>query len=244
MAMFTGAVGPFDVYGENVLAYGADRSYVRSDGLGGYTAYTVDDQLVFQSTLGIKYSYSDTNGNSFSTQLQGYYNGAGYQDSSILQNSTALAKAIKNDYPDATADEVKAMLTKYRTQAGMYYLAGSASVGGQWGEGKNETDWTLGAYALANFSDGSVRAKPTLELAHGDQGSKLDMTLSALSTFGAVLSEYAPKGITATPALSLTMFQDFVATVSAPILFNADYSVKKASMSFSLVWNAVDFDKK
>jgi hypothetical protein len=47
-----------------------------------------------------------------------------------------------------------------------------------------------------------------------------------------------------TPALSMTILQDFVATVSAPILFNTDYSLKKASMSFSLIWNAVDFDRK
>ncbi|MCX7026505.1 MAG: hypothetical protein NT061_03235, partial [Spirochaetes bacterium] len=167
MAMFTGAVGPFDVYGENVLAYGADRTYVQSDGAGGYTLSTIDDQLVFQSTLGIKYSYSDTNGLSFSTQVQGYYNGAGYQDSSILEK-TAARTIIRNNSDYKYGDLV---------QTGMYYLAGSASVGGQWGEGKNVSDWTLSAYALANFSDNSVRAKPSFAYSYGDQGSKLDMTL-------------------------------------------------------------------
>ena len=241
MAMFTGAVGPFDVYGENVLAYGADRTFVKPDGI---TLYRLDDQLVIQSTLGIKYSYSDTNGASISTQIQGYYNGAGYQNSSILQNETALRKAIRNDYPTATVAEVGAMVSRYRSQSGMFYLAGSVSAGGQWGEGKDVTAWSLGAYALANFSDSSVRAKPSFSLTYGDQGSKLSMSLSALTTFGPDLSEYAPKGTTTTPALSMTILQDFVATVSAPILFNTDYSPKKASMSFSLVWNAVDFDKK
>jgi len=232
MAMFTGAVGPFDVYGENVLAYGADRNYVKPDGVGGYTLYTIDDQLILQSTLGIKYSYSDTNGVSFSAQVQGYYNGAGYQDSSILEIPAARNK-IKSSY--TYGDLI---------YAGMYYLAGSTSIGGSWGEGNNQTDWSLGAYALANFSDSSVRTKPSLGLSFGDQGSKLNMTLSALGTFGNNYSEYAPLGNTATPALSMTILQDFVATVSAPIQLNADYSLKKASMSFSLVWNAVDFDKK
>jgi hypothetical protein len=234
MFMFTGAIGDFDVYGENVLAYGADRTYVKSDGLGGYTLYTIYDQPIFQSTLGIKYAYSNSNGFSFSAQTQGYYNGAGYQDSSILE-LTAARNKIKNNSDYKYGDLV---------QTGMYYLAGNVSVGGQWGEGEKLAQLTLSAYALANFSDGSVRTNPSLALAVGDQGSKLDMTLSALTTFGASYSEYAPNGNTTTPALSMTILQDFVATISAPIRFNTDYSLKKASMSFSLIWNAVDFDRK
>ncbi|HWP67973.1 MAG TPA: hypothetical protein VN437_01645, partial [Rectinemataceae bacterium] len=179
MFMFTGAVGPFDVYGENVLAYGSDRTYVNSDGLGGYTLSTVDNVPVFQSTLGIKYSYSNSNGLSLAFHVQGYYNGAGYQDSSILQIAAAR-KAIKDNSAYKTTDLL---------QAGMYYLAGSASIGGRWGEGLKLTQWTLSAYGIGNFSDMSFRGKPSFVLSIGDQGSRLDMTLSALATFGEALSE-------------------------------------------------------
>jgi len=232
MFMFTGAVGPFDVYGENVVAYGSDRTYVQSDGFGGYTTYTIDNVPVFQSTIGIKYNYADSNGLSFAIHMQGYYNGTGYQDSSIVSTARGFS-AVKKEALGVTSSDF--------TQAGMYYLAGSASVGGRWGEGNKLTQWTLGAYALANFSDMSFRTKPSFALSIGDQGSKLDMTLSALSTFGAKYSEYAPRGNTVTPDLEMTILQDFVASVSAPIQFNSDYSLKKVGLDFSLVWNAVTF---
>jgi len=230
MFMFTGAVGPFDVYGENVIAYGSDRTYVQSDGLGGYTTFTKDYVPVFQSTLGIKYSYADSNGLSFAVHVQGYYNGTGYQDSSIVQKIRPLTAASKEALGVTTAD---------LTQAGMYYLAGSASVGGRLGSGEKLTQWTLSDYALANFSDMSFRTKPAFALSIGDQGSKIDMTLSALATFGVKYSEYAPRGNTVTPDFEMTILQDFVASVSAPILLGTDYSPSKVGLNFSLIWNAV-----
>jgi len=232
MFMFTGAVGPFDVYGENVVAYGSDRTYVQSDGLGGYTTYTIDYVPVFQSTMGIKYNYADSNGLSFALHVQGYYNGTGYQDSSIVGTVRGFTSAKKAALGVTSSDLV---------QAGMYYLAGSVSVGGRWGSGEKLTQWTLSDYALANFSDMSFRTKPSFALSIGDQGSKLEMTLSALSTFGAAYSEYAPKGNTVTPDLEMTILQDFVASVSTPIQLNDDYSLKKVGLDFSLVWNAVTF---
>jgi hypothetical protein len=229
MFMFTGAVGPFDVYGENVVAYGSDRTYVQPDGLGGYTTYTMDNVPVFQSTLGIKYSYSDSNGLSFAVHLQGYYNGTGYKDSSIIENIKALSAAKK---------KVLGVTSTDLSQAGMYYLAGSASVGAREGSGKNLTQWTLSDYTLFNFSDMSFRTKPAFALSVGDQGSKINMTLSALSTFGAANSEYAPKGNTVTPDLEITIFNDYVASVSVPMMLGTDYSVSKVGLNFSLVWNA------
>jgi hypothetical protein len=233
MFMFTGSVGPFDVYGENVLAYGSDRTYIKPSTPGGYSLYTINDQAVLQSTLGIKYSYADSNGLSMAFHVQGYYNGAGYQDSSILQLAAArnLIKASTN----------------YKTtdllQAGMYYLAGSASIGGRFGMGEKLTDFTLSAYALSNFSDGSVRFNPSLAVQIGDQGSKLDMTLSDLTTVGNALSEYAPLGNTMTPDLEITILQNIVASVSTPIQFYQDFSFKRVGVNFSLYWQALDFQQ-
>jgi len=222
----------FRCHGENVVAYGSDRTYVQSDGLGGYTTYTIDYVPVFQSTMGIKYNNADSNGLSIALHVQGYYNGTGYQDSSIVGTVRGFTSAKKAALGVTSSDLV---------QAGMYYLAGSVSVGGRWGSGEKLTQWTLSDYALANFSDMSFRTKPSFALSIGDQGSKLEMTLSALSTFGATYSEYAPKGNTVTPDLEMTILQDFVASVSTPIQLNDDYSLKKVGLDFSLVWNAVTF---
>ncbi len=235
---FTGAIGPFDVYGENVLLYGSDRIYVRESSTtpGTYEAYRQENSLFFQSTLGIKYSASKSSGLSYSFHVQGYYNGTGYADSSILQNEKAVA-AIKAAYPDTYKGSVTA------TGAGMWYLAGSASVSGRFGEGRNLTQVTGSAYAMTNFSDRSLRLNPKLEVAIGDRGGRATVTLSCLTAIGNTGSEYAPKGNRTTPALSLSALNDAIELeVSAPISLNADFSVKKVQTAFSLFWNAVQFD--
>ncbi|GAB6275689.1 MAG: hypothetical protein SAMD01599839_02290 [Rectinema sp.] len=191
---FTGAVGAFDVYGENVLLYGSDRTYVRESSTtpGTYETYRQENSPFFQSTLGIKYSASYSSGLSYAFHVQGYYNGTGYADSTILQNTKAIA-AIK-------------ALTTYQESdykvagAGMWYLAGSASVSGRFGEGRNLTQVSGSVYALTSFSDGSVRFNPQFEVQVGDQGGRATFTLSDLTAIGAAGSEYAPKGNKTTPA--------------------------------------------
>lgn len=235
MFMFSGDLGPFDVYGENVAAWGSDRTYVRASTstASGYETYTVDNQLVFQSTVGIKYQYQNADGFSASFQVQGYYNGTGYADSSILQIDAAR-KAITDNENHKSNDLV---------ETGMYYLAGNFSIGTRFGEGKRLTNTTLSGYALYNFSDNSTRFKPSWELAIGSGGSGLDLELSALTSIGNALSEYAPKGNMVTPELSMTILNSVVASVSAPLRLNSDFSLKKANLNFSLYWDVVSFKK-
>ena len=76
----------------------------------------------------------------------------------------------------------------------MYYLAGSVSAHTQWGEGKKLSKTTLGSTGLFNFSDGSMRLKPSWSLTIGSGGSVMSLTASALTSLGESLSEYAPKG--------------------------------------------------
>jgi hypothetical protein len=235
---FTGAIGAFDVYGENVLLYGSDRTYVRESSTtpGTYETYSVEDAPFFQSTLGLKYSVSKSSGFSFSAHLQGYYNGTGYADATILQIPDART-AVKN----STTNTAKQ--TNDLTQTGQWYLAGSTSVSGRFGEGRNLTQVTGSVYALANFSDGSMRFNPQFEVAIGDQGGRATLTLSDLTAIGAENSEYAPKGNKTTPALTLGMLNDaFALQVSAPILLDTDFSVKKVQTAFSVFWNAIQFD--
>lgn len=231
MFMFSGAIGPFDVYGENVAAWGSDRTYVRDKAGGGYETYAIENQPVFQSTLGIKYSWENSDGLSADFHVQGYYNGTGYRDSSILQIAAARS-AIINGGTYTSNDLI---------QAGMYYLAGSVSFGARFGEGTTLTNTSLGSTALVNFSDMSMRFKPAWSLTIGSGGSMLKLNLSALTSIGNLKSEYAPSGNMITPDLSMTILKSAVASVSTPLKFNQDFSLNKASVNFSLYWNVVSF---
>jgi len=237
---FTGAIGSFDVYGENVLLYGSDRIYARESSTPGtYEAYSIENKPFFQSTLGVKYSKSYSGGLSYSIHVQGYYNGMGYADSSIMQNAAATAaitEAIEDDYPTAYR------YSDSSTDAGMWYLAGSASVSGRFGEGNSLTRVTGSVYALANFSDGSLRFNPQLKVQVGDEGGKVSFTISDLTSIGDVGSEYAKNGNITTPALTVSLLNSQVSLqASVPIKLNADYSVKKVQTKFSIFWNAIEF---
>jgi hypothetical protein len=234
MFMFTGAIGPFDVYGENVVAWGSDRVYAREKTGGGYETYLIENTPVFQSTLGVKYSLSTSDGLGLALHVQGYYNGMGYADSSILQ-ITAARNAIKA-YDGTDTRFVS------RSGAGMYYLAGSVSLSARFGEGKKITNTSLGGYALMNFSDGSLRFKPSWALSIGSSGNTLDLTLSALTSLGKALSEYAPKGNMITPALSVTLLRDLKLTASVPLYMGSDYVIDKATMDVGLEWNVIRFE--
>ena len=237
---FTGAIGSFDVYGENVLLYGSDRIYAKESSTPGtYEAYRVENEPFFQSTLGVKYSKSYSGGLSYSIHVQGYYNGMGYADSSIMQSAAAKAaikKAIEDDYPTAYSYSDSSI------DAGMWYLAGSASVSGRFGEGNNLTRVTGSVYALANFSDASLRFNPQLKVQVGDEGGKVSFTVSDLTSIGDVGSEYAKNGNITTPALTVSLLNSEVSLqASVPINLNADYSVKKLQTKFSIFWNAIEF---
>lgn len=231
---FTGALGSFDIYGENVILYGSDRTYVQESPTtpGTYETYRVENIPFVQSTLGIKYSLSKSNGLSFSAHVQGYYNGTGYADSSILQNNAART-AIRHSSTYQAADLI---------QAGMWYLAGSTSISGRFGEGRNLTVVTASAYALTNFSDGSVRFNPLLSAQVGDEGGRATFTVSDLTAIGPLGSEYAPNGNKTTPALTVSLFNNALSLkVSVPITLNADFSIKKVQTAFSIFWNAVSY---
>lgn len=231
MFMFTGALGPVDVYGENVALWGSDRTYVREKDGGGYELYRVENQLLFQSTLGLKYTWQNSDGLSASFHVQGYYNGTGYEDASILQIASArnLVKASET----YTSNDL--------SQAGMYYLGASVSFGARFGEGKKLTTTSLGSTALFNFSDGSMRFKPSWSLTIGSGGSVLNLAVSALTSLGNLYSEYAPQGNMVTPALTATINKTIQIVASAPLKFDEDYSLKKASLAMSLYWNVISY---
>ncbi|MCE5255352.1 MAG: hypothetical protein LLF89_00730 [Spirochaetaceae bacterium] len=243
MFMFSGAIGDFDIYGENVLAYGSDRIYVRKTGTGSYETYRVENTPIFQSTIGTKYSWENSDGLGVDLQVQGYYNGMGYSDSTVLF-AEAAKKAVYEERYGATSKTVTSSMDSIDLQSpGMFYLAGSASVSDRFGEGSGIVNTDLSCYALFNFSDGSKRLKPDFSLTIGSGGSKLDLELSALTALGEAGSEYAPKGNKVTPALSATIMNVTTVTFGAPIYLNDDYSFKKSSYEFSLYWDILKLEK-
>lgn len=230
MLMFSGALGAFDLYGEGVAAYGADRLFVRASG-SSFETFRKRAEAIFQATLGAKYSWSDRNGLSLNLHGQGYYNGTGYADPSILRSAAALLK-LRADPGYAAAD---------LQQRGLWYAAGSASLSYEFGEGKSSGEAALAGTAVADISDGSMRVSPSISLALGDRGSSLDLSIGAPMTFGAALSEYAPNGNTVKPTLSATIMDTVSLAVSAPIVFNEDGSVKSARADYSVYVTALSF---
>lgn len=228
----TGAVGSFDVYGEQVALYGSDRTYVRNKTGGGYETYRREDEFFFQSTVGIKYSKSNSNGLSCSLHVQGYYNGTGYSDASILLEDAAR-EAVRDSSTYRSSD---------LTQTGMWYLAGSGSLSFRFGEGRRLTVLTLSGYALADFSDSSVRFNPSCKIQVGDEGARTTLSLSALTSLGLPNSEYAKNGNRTEPALTLSVMNRLSVQVSVPLQLHEDFSIKNVSTTFSVFWNAVSFE--
>lgn len=236
MFLFTGALAGIDVYGENIVAWGSDRVYVESDGVGGYQTYTIENEPVFQSTLGLKYSKFTSDGFVLNLHLQGYYNGAGYADSSILA-ITAAKSAIKAVDGYSSAD-ISA------TGNGRFYLAGNIGLGFRKGRGKNLVNTSFSAYALHNFSDDSTRIGPSVGLTLGSGGARFNMELSAISSFGAVGSEYAPRGNVIKPQLTMSVFNQVNVAIAAPLRFDSGFALDKAGADISLYWTVLDFERR
>lgn len=236
MFLFTGAVAGIDVYGETVASWGSDRIYARSDGSGGYEAFMVENQIIMQSTLGAKFSKMTSDGFSLNLHVQGYYNGMGYADSTILA-SAAARNAIKGQDGWVAAD-ISA------TGNGMWYLAGSLGLGFRQGRGKNLLATSFSAYALHNFSDGSTRLNPNLSLQLGSGGSGFRMQVSSLSSFGPNGSEYAPRGNVVQPAFEATLFNQLGLGLKVPLRLDQDFAVSKAGIQFDLSWTVVDFERR
>jgi len=81
MATLSTSIGKVAVFGEAMLKYGSDKTFVVADGGSGYTTTTYDDRLFFSGTIGGSYSWSDDESDFGYTLIgQYYYNGEGYDN--------------------------------------------------------------------------------------------------------------------------------------------------------------------
>jgi hypothetical protein len=183
MLTLTGSIWDIDLFGEAVLQWGSDRTYVRPAAPPPfYETYTRLDELFFSATAGAAYLNVDWN---FALYAQYYYNGTGYAEFSV-DTITATAALLAGDL---TASDLL-----YR---GRHYLAASAS----WSE-ILDSDFALGLLYLANFSDGSGLLSPTLSWQPWDY---FRLSLGVPWRYGQEGDELAPNGQTVGVSISATL---------------------------------------
>jgi len=143
MLTLTGSLWELDLFGEGVLQWGSDRTYVRAAALPPfYETYRREDELLFSATAGASYLNADWK---VALYAQYYYNGLGYEEFPV---DAAIAAAAR------FAGDLTASDLLYR---GQHYLAGSVS----WSE-ILDSDFSLAVFSLTNFSDGSGQVGPTV----------------------------------------------------------------------------------
>jgi hypothetical protein len=148
IAMFSGAAGPLDIFGEGVAAWGADRTFVRSTE-SGPGIYRIENQPVFQATAGLSWSYDHKDKlYSIDTRAQVYYNGMGYEDTSYLRSA-----AVRNLVQAGTLSALDL------TQAGRWYAAASASISKLFDE-----VLAFSLTSIANISDSIVKVTPKITI--------------------------------------------------------------------------------
>ena len=176
----SGSIWDVDLFGESVVQWGSDRTYVRyvaaipPDPI--YATYRREEEPFFSATVGATYLNADWN---LALYAQYYYNGTGYEDLPDAERAALLAALAANPPAVNTADVL------YLRR---HYLAASAS----WSE-IHDSDFTLGVLYLASLSDGSGQLSPTLSWQPWDYFA---LSLGLLWAYGGQGDELAPNGRT------------------------------------------------
>ncbi len=182
----------FDFFGEAVIGYGADKSFVRAADVSpgnplGLTVEEAEDKAYFSGTAGALFRFNDeADFFDFSVSGQYMYNGQGYEDPHFLTNNAAGVALLLVQNAISRDDML---------WPGMHYAAGSIN----WA-GLLTTDLTLGLFWIGNLSDGSGRVVPSLSFKPIDE---LEIGLSVPVTYGDSGAEYTPQG--GKTALSLSV---------------------------------------
>jgi hypothetical protein len=181
MLTLTGPLWKLDVFGEALLQWGSDRTFVSLDPPPDDT-YQIEDRLLFSGTGGFSYLNPDWN---LALFAQYFYNGQGYKNYDAAMAAAAAAALI--------AGQITAADLLYRNR---HYLAASVSLSDLFDAG-------LGASVLllASLSDGSGQVMPTFSWEPFDH---LRLYASLALGFGGAGSEYAPAGPGMTLELGLS----------------------------------------
>ncbi len=184
MITVTTGAGDVSLFGEGVVTYGSDKTFVQQDGM----LVTYDDTVFFKGTAGFRYSWSDDLSNfSFNVSGQYLYNGEGYS---------------QDDQDFLTANRLKIMMSGLVSasdlaQTGRHYGAGNFS----WNE-MFQSDFTFSVFWLGNLSDGSGMLKPSLSYTGFND---IDISLSVPYSYGESGDEYTPMGDSVSASLTFSL---------------------------------------
>ena len=188
MLTITLPVRDVDLFGEAVLRYGSDRTFVEESSTSplGVDAVTYDGQLFFDLTAGLSFIYTfDEVESSVSFAGQYLYNGEGYKDPSVLaDNPLGIAALIGAG--DLSPSDL--------ANTGRHYAA--ANVG--WNSILG-SDVSLGAFWIHNFSDSSGYVAPSVSVSILD---RLSASARLSYRYGDEGDEYTPTGDGMTVSLS------------------------------------------
>lgn len=185
MSTVSTAIGEINWFGEAVLSYGSDRTFVTAPdtptGLPiSLDTYTVDDKLFFKGTIGFSWINEDP-GIMFIGQY--YYNGEGYSDyayegydRTLLDDAAFTYNPLK---PESSALSLGDLIS-----FGRHYGAVSASLTSLFGS----DDLGLSLFWIGNLTDGSGIIAPTLSWSPID---RITTSVGFHATYGASGTEYA-----------------------------------------------------
>jgi hypothetical protein len=180
MLTITLPVRDVDLFGEAVLRYGSDRTFVEESSTSplGVEAVSYDDRVFFHLTAGLSFIYTfDEVESSVSLAAQYLYNGEGYENPSILSDN-ALGVAALIGAGDLSVSDL--------ANTGQHYAAANVGWNSIFG-----TDVSLGAFWIHNFSDSSGYIAPSVSLSIID---RLSTSLRFSYRYGDEGDEYTPTG--------------------------------------------------
>jgi len=192
MVTFTTGIGDVSLFGEGVVTYGSDKTFVNSD----FTTVRYDDTFFFKGTAGFMYSWSDDLADfSFNFAGQYLYNGEGYSTDDqkfLTQNRQNAMLSITSGLGPLSALSLSDLV-----QTGRQYAAGSFS----WNK-MFQSDFTLSVFFLGNLSDGSGMLKPALSYSGFND---IDISLSVPYSYGESGDEYTPLGDSLSASLTFSL---------------------------------------
>jgi hypothetical protein len=169
----------FDFFAEGVASYGSNRTFVvESSGFPGVAAETIDDEFFFNTTGGLRYSYSPVESDTtLSVVAQYLYNDEGYDDPSLITDNPTGVQALIATGELAFAD---------LANTGRHYSAMNAGLTDLFG-----LDVNASVLWLHNYTDGSAMITPSLSRTFFDH---FGLTLRVPILIGEESDEFAPRG--------------------------------------------------
>jgi len=155
MMTATGSLfGTLGIFGEGVLSYGSDRTFVEpTPGVpGALQAYADTTTAYFSGTVGISYGESSQH---ISVIVQYYYNGQGYPNLLEERGAVGLFTSQQTALAAGTQPTGPILSTTDLLLPGQHYLAGSVS----WTDIR-ASNFDLGIFYEGNLSDGSGVVSP------------------------------------------------------------------------------------